>query len=491
MVPKLQAIPESIGQIITTLQQAGFQAYLVGGCVRDLFLNLKPKDWDITTNAKPEQIVALFPKTFYENSFGTVTVHDPDAAGPTLKNVEITPFRLEAKYSDQRHPDTVTFSTKLEDDLGRRDFTINALALDPATDKLIDLYAGQKDIADRVVRAVGQADKRLAEDPLRLLRAVRLATELGFTIEAQTERAIRETADQLKAISSERIREEFIRIVNSSQPMVGIKLMSKLGLLLHVAPELEAGIDMKQNGDHKYDVWEHTLRVAQHAADKDFPLHVRLGALFHDIGKPPTRQWSKEKDDWTFYGHDVVGAKITRQIMQRLRFGKKISEVVEKLVRNHMFFTDTEKITLSAVRRLIRSVGPENVWDLMKIRACDRIGMGRPKENPYRLRKYHSMIEEAMRSPTSVAMLKIKGEQVLHETKLGPGPKVGHILHALLEEVLDKPELNSEGYLISRAKKLAEMGEQELENLGQKGKEKKKNVEEGELKKIRDRHWVK
>lgn len=449
-----------------------------------------PKDWDVATNAKPEQITGLFPKTFYENAYGTVTVVNENELDPSLRNIEITPFREETTYSDKRHPDKVTFSKTIEEDLGRRDFTINALAFDPSKRQIIDRYDGQKDIKDKIVRAVGKADDRFDEDPLRIMRGVRLASELGFMINSETLEAMQRKADLLSFIAKERIRDEFSRIVLSSNLMTGIVILNKIGTLKQFLPELEEGVHMKQNGDHIYDVWEHTLRVAQHAADKDWPLHVRLAALFHDIGKPRTREWNKEKKDWTFYGHDVVGGRMTAKIMERLKFPNQISKIVERLVRYHMFFSDIDKITLSAVRRIIRNVSRENVWDLMHVRNCDRIGMGRPKESPYRLRKYESMIEEALRAPTSVGMLKIKGEDVLRETELAPGPKIGHILHALLEEVLEKPELNEESYLRNRVKELAKLGDSELEKLGQEGKDKKSKIEEGELKKIRDKYSV-
>lgn len=483
-------IPNQISRVTDTLARARFSAYLVGGCVRDLLMGKIPKDWDVATNAKPEQITKLFKKTFYENKYGTVTVVNEEETEPALRSIEVTPFRKDAKYSDKRHPDEVTFSETIEEDLGRRDFTINALAYEPSKRQVIDRHNGQLDIKDKVVRAVGQPENRFEEDPLRIMRGVRLATELGFMINKETLDAMQRKADLLGFVAQERIRDEFSRIVLSRDLMSGIIILHKIGALKQFLPELEEGVHMKQNGDHIYDVWEHTLRVAQHAADKDWPFHVRLAALFHDIGKPRTREWNKEKNDWTFYGHDVVGARITRQIMERLKFNKQLSETVERLVRYHMFFSDIDKITLSAVRRIIRNVSRENIWDLMHVRNCDRIGMGRPKESPYRLRKYESMIEEALRSPTSVGMLKIKGEDVLRETSILPGPKIGHILHALLEEVLDKPELNEEGYLRNRARELVKLNDPELENLGKHGKDKKSEVEEGELKRIRSKYSV-
>ena len=484
-------IPKDVSRVTETLEKAGFEAYLVGGCVRDLVVGREPKDWDVATNAKPEQIASLFEKTFYENAFGTVTVVNEESEKPEYQNIEVTPFRLEAKYTDKRHPDQVTFSQKLEDDLKRRDYTINALAYSVNKGQLIDLYQGQEDLKRGVVKAVGSAQERLSEDPLRIMRGVRLATELGFAIDNETLEGMQKTAHLLDFIAQERIGEEFKRIIMSPNPMTGLVILNQVGALKHFLPELTEGIGMEQNGDHSYDVWEHTLRVLQHSADKNFVLHVRLAALFHDIGKPRTRQWSEEKKDWTFYGHDVVGAKMTKVILERLKFPRETVTIVEKLVRNHMFFTDIDKITLSAVRRIIQRVSPEQVWNLMKVRNCDRIGMGRPKESPYRLRKYESMIDEALRAPTSVGMLKIKGEDVLRETGLAPSPKIGYILHALLEEALDKPELNTPEYLVSRVTELAKLPENELKALGEKGKDKKDEIEAEELKKIRDKHWVK
>jgi len=485
------AIPQEVSQVTQTLQKAGFEAYLVGGCVRDIISGKKPKDWDVTTNAKPDQITSLFPKTFYENDYGTVGVVNENTDDETLKIVEVTPYRIEGVYSDKRRPDQVTFTEKIEDDLKRRDFTVNAIAYDISKGQIIDPYKGQEDIKDKTIKTVGVPHDRFSEDALRILRAVRLSVELGFTINKDTADAIKKESAGLEEIAKERIRDEFIKIINSPSPMVGIILAQKLGILKYVVPELEAGIDLEQNGDHIYSVWEHNLRALQHSADRGWPLHVKLAALLHDISKPETRRWSKENDDWTFYGHDVVGGRVSREILKRLKFPGEIVETVSKLVRYHLFFSDVEKITLSAVRRIVKNVGPENVWDLMKVRACDRIGMGRPKETPYRLRKYESMIEEAMRSPTSVGMLKIDGAKIIDVTHETPGPKIGFILHALLEEVLDDPTLNTKEYLEKRTLELAKLPDAELKKLGEKGKEKKEKVEEKEIGEIRKRHWVK
>ena len=483
-------IPKEISYVPETLKKNGFEAYLVGGCVRDLVMGKKPKDWDVTTNAKPEQIQKLFPETFYENEYGTVGVVNK-TEDETLKVTEVTPYRLETKYSDKRRPDSVTWSEKLEEDFRRRDFTINALAYDIETKKLVDLFEGQEDIKNKLVRAVGVPRERFDEDALRMMRAVRFATELGFTIEEKTSVAIKQSAKNLKEIAVERIQTEFNKIILSDGPMAGITILHEHALLAYIMPEVEEGIKIEQNGDHIYDVWEHNLRALQHAANSGWTLHVRLAALLHDISKPETRIWSKEKNDWTFYGHDVVGGRCAKKILARLKYANDMIDCVSKLVRWHLFFSDIDKITLSAVRRLVRNVGPENVWDLMKVRACDRIGMGRPKEKPYRLRKYESMIEEAVRAPVSVSMLKINGGAIMQITEEKPGPRLGFILHALLEEVLDEPKRNTKEYLEKRATELSKYSDAELQKIGEAGKKKKQEEEEREVTEIRKRHFVK
>lgn len=490
-------IPPTILQAVKTLKKAGFEAYLVGGCVRDLLLHKKPRDWDITTNAKPEEIQNLFSKTVYENKFGTVAVIT-DVSDETLKIIEITPYRMESKYSDKRHPDTVRFTGNLEDDLKRRDFTVNAMAMliansqSPATrQEVIDLFNGKQDLKTKVIRAVGDPKERFQEDALRILRAIRLAVELGFTLNNETAQDIEKQAKLLELISKERIKDELTKILMSENAKTGIEMMRKFGVLKFVIPELEEGFGVEQNKAHKFTVWEHNLRSLDHSAKNNWPLEIRLSALLHDVGKPASRQWNKEKKDWTFYGHELIGAKMSVRILSRLKFSKKTIELVAKLVRYHLFFSDTEKITLSAVRRIVRNVGPENVWDLMKVRFSDRIGMGRPKETPYRLRKYESMIEEAMRAPLSVGMLKIDGNKVMEILKIKPGPKIGFILHILLEEVVDDPEKNTGECLEKRVKELGKLSEKELENIGKKAKETKEQIEKKEVEEIRKKWWVK
>ena len=489
MQPELRQIPPEVLKIVGNLEKSGFEAWVVGGCVRDLLLGRKPHDWDVTTNASPAEIQGIFDHTYYTNDFGTVGVVT-DSLDETLKVVEVTPYRLEGKYSDSRRPDSVIFSQKLDDDLKRRDFTINALAYSPTQEKMVDLYGGIKDIKDMLVRAVGEPRARFGEDALRILRAIRIAAELDFAIEEETKGAMVELVSQLEKVSKERIRDEFVRIINSQKPLKSLVLAQGMGLLKYIAPDLEQGMGVEQNQAHSFDVFEHNLRSLQHAADKDWSSDIRIAALFHDVGKPKTSRWSDEKKDWTFYGHDVVGAKITKKVLEDLRFSREIVDKVERLVRWHMFFSDPDKITLSAVRRIITNVGRENIEDLVKLRICDRIGTGRPKEQPFRLRMYQSMIEQALRDPISVGMLAVDGKRVMEITREAPGPRIGWMLHALLEEVLDDPTKNTVEYLGERLGDLTKLADGKLRILGEGGKEKKEEAEEKKIKDIRKKYFV-
>lgn len=485
----LKEIPPVVQDVAQSLEDAGFEAYLVGGCVRDLLTGTKPKDWDFTTNAHPHDIEKLFEETFVNNDFGTVgVVHE--AEEETLKVIQITPFRAESGYSDARRPDSVTFGVSLEKDLERRDFTVNAIAYRVVEERLIDPFGGEKDLKEKRLRAVGVPTERFKEDALRMMRAVRLAVEHGLVIESETMRAITESSANLSRISKERIRDELVHIINSKQPMQGIVFLERLGLLKYIAPDLLRGKGVEQNQAHAYDVYEHLLRTMQHGADKDWGFDVRLAGLFHDISKPETRQWSKEKKDWTFHGHEVVGARLTKKILNDLKFPRETIEKVVKLVRWHMFFSDPEQVTLSAVRRTVNNVGREHVWELLQLRRCDRIGTGRPKEQPFRLRKYTSMVEQALRDPISVKMLKIDGSRIMEISGEKPGPKLGHVLHALLEEVLDDPERNTETYLEKKTAELMKLPENELKKLGEKGREKQETAEAEEVKKLERKHKV-
>ncbi len=483
------AVPLEVKTVAESLRKEGYEAYLVGGCVRDLFLHRAPKDWDVTTNAKPEDIQRVFPDSFYENEFGTVGVKT-GSEDASLAVIEVTPYRTESEYTDKRRPDTVSFGDSLEEDLARRDFTVNAIALDESKGQIIDPYKGQKDIASKILRTVGVPEERFEEDALRLMRAVRLVAKLGFALDSDTAAAILEKGPNLVHISRERIRDELIRILESDQPMMALVLAQQLGILEYVVPDLIRGIGVDQNQAHSFDVFGHNLRALQHAADKGWPLDIRVAALFHDISKPETRRWAEEKKDWSFHGHEVVGSRVTRKALENMRFPRETIEKVSKLVRWHMFFSDPEQITLSAVRRMIQNVGPENMDDLLNLRICDRIGTGRPKEQPFRFRKYKAMVDEALRDPISVGMLKTDGNRVMAEFHVQPGPRIGNVLNALLEQVLEDPKKNTIKYLDSQTLELLKLNDEDLKELGDSGKKKREAEDEREIKEILKKHNV-
>ncbi len=485
-------VPKEVRRVSDVLEKAGFEAYLVGGCVRDLLLDRTPKDWDLTTNATPEEIQALFgeEETFCNNDYGTVGVVNEDVEDERLKVVEVTPYRTESGYSDARRPDKVEFGVSLEEDLKRRDFTVNAIAFNIKGEKLVDLFEGEEDLRKKRLKTVGNPDERFSEDALRMMRAVRLASELNFAIEAETMTSIAKNADILSRISAERIRDEFLRIVNSTSPMQGIVFLERLGLIDYVLPEIKDAIGCEQGGAHAFDVYEHLLRSLQAAADKDFTTEMRLAALLHDIGKPATRREGGKNKKYTFFGHEVVGARMTKEIMKRLKMPREMAEKIEMLVRWHMFFADPDEITLSAVRRTIARVGQENIEDLLNLRVCDRVGTGRPKEQPFRFRKYKAMVDQALRDPISVKMLKTNGDRIIEQTGEKPGKKLGYILHTLLEEVLENPEKNVENYLDSRVLELLQLDENELQTLAEAGKKRQKAEEEAAIKEIERSHKV-
>src|SRR3989338_3686411 len=490
-------IPKEIRAAIAILQSADFEAYLVGGCVRDLVMSeirgqpVRPKDWDITTNARPEQIQELFPDSFYENKFGTVGVATK-SDDPTLQTIEITPFRIEGKYSDKRHPDEVRFTDKLDDDLARRDFTINAMAMNARTDtttELIDPFGGQKDLKAKLVRAVGDPRERFTEDALRIIRAVRLAAELDFPIEEHTARALREFAPPPAHIAEERIRDEFSKIMMTDQPSRGLTMLREYGILKIFLPEIEEGHGVGQNKHHIYTVWEHNLRAGDYASHEHWPLAVRLGALFHDIGKPRSKYG--DGPDSTFYNHEIIGARMTKRVTERLRYPAHVAEKVTKLVRYHLFYYNVDEVSESSVRRLIAKVGIEDMEYLIRVRMCDRIGSGVPKAEPYKLRHFRFMVEKLQRDTISVGMLKARGDEVMKICKIEPGPRVGQILLILLDEVLDDPKKNTKKYLDEKVSRLCPLLDKELKDLAKKAEEKKVSLESEEIEEIKKKHYVK
>ncbi len=489
-----KVIPREIDHSITVLTKAGFEAYLVGGCVRDFLMGRTPYDWDIATNALPERVQELFPESVYENEFGTVGVKT-DAEDPSLKVVEITTYRTEGAYTDKRHPDRVRFAKKITDDLARRDFTINAMALKiqdsglRIQEGLVDPFNGQEDLKNNIIRAVGDPDERFTEDALRLMRAVRLSAHLNFTLSEKTAEAIKRHAGLLEAIAKERIRDEFMKLIMTDNAGAGIRQMVDLGLMRFVMPELLEGIDCGQNKHHIYTVFEHNARALEYAVSKGYSFEVRLGSLLHDVAKPRTKQGNGY--DSTFYNHEVVGAKMTALLLDRLHFSKKIVEHVAHLVRWHLFYYNVGEVSEAGVRRFLRKVGPEFVDDLIKVREADRIGSGVPKAVPYKLRHLLFMIEKVKQDPIDARMLKLDGMDVMKIGGLAPGPKVGWILAVLLEEILDDPKKNDAGFLEKRIAELNILSDAKLKKMSTEAKEGKEEFERGAEEEIKEKFYVK
>lgn len=478
-------IPRQVQEVLRALQRAGFEAYIVGGCVRDLLRGVAPQDWDVATSARPEEIQLVFPRSVYVNTFGTVTVH---TGGPgALGDVEVTTYRTETAYSDRRHPDSVSFTTTLEEDLARRDFTVNAIALRAAggAEEIVDPFGGQADLEKKLIRAVGAPGERFAEDALRLLRAVRFSVTFGFAIEAGTKKALVARGGLLAAISQERIRDEFVKILMHPDAERGVLLLEETGLLAHIIPELREGIGVQQNKHHIYTVFEHNVKSLGFSARAGDSLHVRLATLLHDVGKPRTKKG--EYPDATFYGHDIVGAKMTRDILSRLKFPREVVKNATHLVRHHLFMYDIGVVTEAGVRRLLRRVGKDNFQDLLKVRMAERRGSGVPKARPYRLRHLEFMAEKVSKDPLSTKMLKINGNDLQQELGMEPGPCMGAVLDVLLAEVLDDPAQNAREMLLRRAKTLAT---QDLAKLRGQAKDKKAEKEREEEEEIKRKYHV-
>ncbi len=492
-------IPQPVLDICERLKEAGFEAYIVGGCVRDLLLDRTPKDWDVTTNAKPEDVTKIFPESFYENDFGTVGVKVPRFHPGTPEDrehdvIEVTTYRIESEYTDKRRPKEVLFTQSLEEDLARRDFTVNAIALGKdAGDSwhTIDPFNGQQDLKQKIIRTVGIPEERFSEDALRLMRAIRFYAELSnpkqkkndWAIDSATLDAIKKLSGNITHISTERVRDELAKIILSESPSLGIDLLEKTGLLKHILPELEEGIGVGQNLHHIYTVWEHNLRALETCPSKK--LEVRLAALLHDVAKPRTKRGNGYRS--TFYNHDHVGARMTRAILTRLRFPREIVEKSTLLVDNHLFYYNVGEVSEASVRRLIRKVGIENMKDLMDVRIGDRLGSGTPKAKPYKLRHLEYMIEKVSKDPISVKMLAIKGTDLMESLKIPAGPKIGAILDVLLAEVIEDPARNSKPALLARSEELLDRDLEELRELAKEKIEEKRGEDDEKIKK---RHWV-
>ncbi|PJC51538.1 MAG: hypothetical protein CO031_02070 [Candidatus Nealsonbacteria bacterium CG_4_9_14_0_2_um_filter_37_38] len=461
-----------------------------------------PQDWDVATNAKPTEIGKIFPRSYADNKFGTVTILT-GSEDPKLKEIEITPYRIESKYTDKRHPDEIKWAKTIKEDLARRDFTVNAIAMslsEPGTAKpgIIDPFKGQKDIKNKIIRAVGNPEDRFSEDALRMMRAVRFAVTLqvppsggrsaSWRIETKTGQAIKKAAPLLQVISKERIRDELMKIVMVEEAASGLELLRKLGLLKYIIPELEEGYGQTQNKHHIYEIYDHNLRCLDYAAKKKYNKFVRLAALFHDLAKPRTKRG--EGPDSTFYGHEILGAKMTCQVLNRLKFSKKDIEKIAKLVRYHLFYYNVGEVSEASVRRLVRQVELENVAELLQLRYCDRIGSGCPKAEPYKLRHLKYLIEKVSQDPISVKMLEVNGKDVMDTLEIQPGPAIGQILDILLGQVLSYPQRNKKNVLLQEIKKLGKLNEKELRSLSQKAREERERLKMKKDEMTKKKYWV-
>jgi len=440
---------EFVEKILERFAKAGYEIYIVGGSVRDILTSRIVNDWDFTTNATPEEILKLFPEGYYDNTFGTVGISHPSSEKP----YEITTYRREFGYSDSRRPDKVEWGKSLKEDLSRRDFTINAIALRQTRGKppkfdLSDPFKGQKDLDAKLIRAVGDANERFSEDALRMLRAIRIAAELGFSIEETTLEAIRANAGLINKIAKERVKQELFKTFSSPDPYHGMLVFRETGLMAEILPEMEKtfGVEQKSPGRHHiYDVGTHSLMSLKSVKTLD-PL-VRFATFIHDVGKPSTYKKSNE-GLITFYNHEMVSAKIAENIADRLKFSNSEKDKFVRLVRWHQFSVGEDQ-TDSALRRFIRNVGIENVPDMLELRVGDRLGGG-ATETSWRLEEFKKRLLEVQKQPFVVRDLKIDGNDVMKELKLKPGPKVGEILNTLFEEVVEKKLPNEREKLLAR-----------------------------------------
>jgi tRNA nucleotidyltransferase (CCA-adding enzyme) len=438
----LKKIPPEVREVVAALRAAGKKAYLVGGGVRDLLAGLPAGDFDVATDARPEEVGRLFRRTAPTGvKHGTVTVLGRDGA------YEVTTFRRDGKYGDARHPDDVTYARTVEEDLSRRDFTFNALAYDPVDDELIDLFGGAEDFERGVVRAVGDPAERFHEDGLRPLRGIRLAARFEFDVDPATLAAIPAVLERVRMVAAERVREEIMKMLATApKPSYGFELMREAGLLEIFLPELLEGYDVTQNEFHAYDVYVHSLYSCD-AAPPEKPL-VRLAALLHDVGKPRTRVVRDGRV--TFYNHQAVSRRMARGILDRLRLSKKDRDHVLHLIYHHMFGY-TANWTDAAVRRFIRKVGRENIADLFDLRIADWFGNGTNYGFPAYLRALERRINEAIAREEAFTEkdLAVDGMDVMAELGIPPGPRVGEALSYLLERVLEDQSLNERERLLA------------------------------------------
>ena len=449
-VPHIR-VPADVERVVARLVAAGHEAFVVGGCVRDALRGVDPHDWDVATSATPEAIQKVFRHALYLNRFGTVVVRQGE------HDIEVTTYRVEADYADHRHPTEVAFTDSLHEDLARRDFTMNAMAWRPGIEsrpgELVDPFGGQRDLDAKIVRAVGEPRERFQEDALRMVRAVRFATRLGFTIDPRTAEAIRECAGLAKTLSGERIQQEITKMLDAERPSVAFRMLSDLGLLAVICPELEVAKDTPQDKAVAQNVFDHSLATMDASPlDERDPKQryvLRLAGLFHDIGKPATFS------DGHFHQHEFVGEAKAREILRRWRFDRETVTQVTHLIRNHMFWYQTEW-SGSAVRRFVRKVGLENIPALFALRKADNIGSGARSPRMYALESLWERVQEEIRAASAFSLrdLAIDGNDVMQELGIPPGREVGRVLNELFEHVLDDPSLNTREKLLALAREI-------------------------------------
>jgi tRNA nucleotidyltransferase/poly(A) polymerase len=444
-------VPAKVGEVLKKFRLSDKEIYIVGGVVRDIMLDRPLYDWDFTTNATPEQMLTLFTDAFYDNKFGTVGI----PGGADERPLEITTFRSEKGYSDSRHPDVITWGKTLEEDLQRRDFTINAMALRPTgTNKfeLIDLYGGMDDVKAGLLKTVGNPGQRFAEDALRMMRAVRIATQLRFAIDEETFLAIKANVNKILEISTERVRDELLKILASDYPADGYLLLRNCGLGEIILPEMEKtfGVEQKSPGRHHiYDVGTHSVEALKMCPSAD-PI-TRLATLIHDVGKVKTQRIYPD-GKITFYNHEMESEKIAGRIADRLKFSNEQKDKFVRLVRWHQFTVD-ENQTDSAIRRFIKNTGIKNVTEMLALRTGDRLGGG-ARETSWRLEEFKKRLIEVQKQPFAIPDLKISGLDVMKIKQIPSGPLVGKYLQVIFDEVTEKNLPNDRETLVKRLREI-------------------------------------
>ncbi|MBI4004897.1 CCA tRNA nucleotidyltransferase [Candidatus Roizmanbacteria bacterium] len=438
-------LPDEVKQFMDTFRKSGYQIYVVGGAVRDLLLTNTTDDWDFTTNATPEEILKLYPDGFYNNQFGTVGIEIE--VGGNKQIFEVTTFRKEGEYKDLRHPEKIEWAQTLEEDLARRDFTINAIACDGNT--IIDPYNGQKHLTAKLIVTVGDPEKRFQEDALRLLRAIRIAAQLGFLIEEQTLDTIKRNAHLVTHIAWERIRDELLKMIALANAADALFFLRSTTLLKYILPELDECFSVEQKSPqrhHIYDVGTHLVMSLKHCPSKD--VVTRLATLLHDIGKSKTYRKDPTSSIITFHNHEVVGTQMAEKIADRLHLSNKQKDKLLTLIRYHQF-TVSELQTDKAVRRFIRQVTKEYLQDMLDLRTGDRIGSG-AKQTSWRLELFKKRLEEVQKQPFTVKDLKIDGHDVMKTLSLKPGPQIGNILEELFDQVVEGKLPNEKEELLAK-----------------------------------------